>query len=126
MERCLAATAVAVLSLLAACAEPPAPASGHGAAPVSAPVALAPVVARTPAPAKPDSNAILAERVKRALEGESKVHAAAIDVTAAGGGVVTLWGTADNDDERLRAARAAYRVNGVNTVHNRLAIVKGS
>jgi hypothetical protein len=95
------------------------------------PVAVAPVVAAAPAPApapqeeKADPNKELAKRVKRALEGESKIQAAAIDVTAADG-KVTLWGTAATADERNRATRAAYRVQGVTGVENKLAVVKGS
>lgn len=89
-----------------------------------------PVVARRPEPVHPaaekeDPNAALAARVKRALEEESRIQAAAIDVTAAGG-TVTLWGTAATNDERLRASRAAQRVAGVKWVDNRLAIASGS
>ena len=84
---------------------------------IEAPVAVA---------EKPDPQKQLAERVKHALETEARIHAAAIDVTAQQGGVVTLWGTADSEDERLRAARVAYRVYGVNAVTNRIQIVKGS
>ena len=78
-----------------------------------------------PAAPKPDENAVLADRVKRALEDESRIQAAAIDVTAAGG-TVTLWGTAASDDERLRAARVAQRIVGVKWVNNRIAIASGS
>ena len=81
-------------------------------------------VARPAAP-KADDNAMLADRVKRALEEESRIQAAAIDVTAAGG-TVTLWGTAASDDERLRAARVAQRIVGVKWVNNRIAIASGS
>jgi hypothetical protein len=86
-------------------------------------------VARKAAPPaaapKADENAALADRVKRALEEESRIQAAAIDVTAAGG-TVTLWGTAASDDERLRAARVAQRIAGVKWVNNKLAIASGS
>jgi hypothetical protein len=129
MNRHLSA-AIAMSFLAASCGEPPARQQVQEveAKPVAA--APAPALVRMPVarPAevlKHDPNQALAERVKQALEGEAKVHAAAIDVTAAAG-VVTLWGTADSDDERIRAGRVAYRVQGVNTVNNRLAIVKGS
>ncbi len=127
--------AIGLAFLSVSCGEPPVqnayrvepkPASS-ASAPVSAPAApeLARVVVKSAEYVEPDPNKALAERVKQALEGEAKVHAAAIDVTASGGSV-TLWGTADSDDERVRAGRIAYRVQGVNTVNNRLAIVKGS
>ena len=84
-----------------------------------------PTRAAAAAPGKEDPNAALAERVKRALEEESRIQAAAIDVTAAGG-TVTLWGTAATNDERLRASRVAQRIAGVKWVDNRLAIASGS
>ncbi len=127
----------AAMMLLAACGEPPAPAAPAPApalvrAPASSPVraepALAPVEVSVPHlqdAAKPDPNSVLAKKVLRALEEEGKVHAAAIDVTVSGG-VVTLWGTAASADERTRAARIAYRVIGVTTVQNRIAVVSGS
>jgi osmotically-inducible protein OsmY len=74
---------------------------------------------------KPDPNKELAARVKRALEGEAKIQAAAIDVTAVDG-KVTLWGTAATDAERNRAARVAAKIEGVTSVENKLAVVKGS
>jgi hypothetical protein len=121
---------LAALSLVA-CGDQPAPkAEVKPAAPAATP---APVAAPAPAPVpaakdeapKPDPNKELAQRVKRALEAESKIQAAGIDVTASGG-TVTLWGTAATTDERTRAARAAYRVPGVTMVDNKLAVVKGS
>jgi|SRR5687767_9796333 hypothetical protein len=122
MPRPLAAV---LLLALAACSDPPPPVT---------PTPPAPVVQTTPpeekkaaaaeAP-KPDPNAELAARVKRALEGEGKVQAAAIDVTAAEG-KVTLWGTASTDGERARAAQVAGAVEGVKSVENRIAVVRGS
>lgn len=121
-----------VLSL-AACGDQPAPKAAVKPA-AQPPAEAAPAPAATPAPPptaakteapKPDPNKELAERVKRALEKEAKIQAAGIDVTASGG-TVTLWGTAASTDERTSAARAAYRVPGVTTVDNKLAVVKGS
>ena len=115
-----------LLVALAACSDPPPP-----AAPVAQPAPAAPaaepekaVETAKPEP-KPDPNAELAARVKRALEGEGKVQAAAIDVTASEG-KVTLWGTASSDGERSRAAQVAGAVEGVKAVENKIAVVRGS
>ncbi|HUG76156.1 MAG TPA: BON domain-containing protein [Burkholderiales bacterium] len=124
MKRVLAAL---VVLGLAACGEEAAkpvavqPSPPPAEAAQSAPP-LEPKMAEAP---RPDPNQELARRVKRALEGESKVQAAAIDVTAADG-VVTLWGTAATDAESKRAAGVAAKVEGVKSVANKLAIVKGS
>jgi hypothetical protein len=130
MKRELAFFSIAIA--LAACGESPAPKPQAGtepapaaAAPAPAPVAAAPAPAPAPKEEKADPDKELAKRVKDALEGESKIQAAAIDVTATEG-KVTLWGTAASVDERNRATRAAYRVQGVVDVENKLAVVKGS
>jgi hypothetical protein len=138
MKRYLGSTLLVLA--LAACGGQPAPAAAvkpvaqpPAAAAVPAPVA-APVpvaapaaapAAKTPEAPKPDPDKELAGRVKQALEDEAKIQAAGIDVTASGG-TVTLWGTTTSADERIRASRAAYRVQGVTTVDNKLAVVKGS
>lgn len=120
-------TVVAVLAL-AACSESPPPVTQKAEpAPVN-PVAKAP---EAPAPAakaeepKPDPNKELAARVKRALQDDNRLQAQQIDVTA-NNGAVTLWGTAATESERNRAGAAAAKVDGVKTVENKLAIVKGS
>lgn len=128
MRRAL--TALSVALALGACGETPAPkpqAKAEPAAPAAAPAPAAAAPAPAPAPEaeKPDPNKELAQRVKRSLESESHIQAAAIDVTAASG-KVTLWGTAASLDEKNRATRAAYRVQGVTDVENKLAVVKGS
>jgi hypothetical protein len=121
-------SAAAVLLALAACSDDPAPPPPAPAAP-PAPVAQpAPPAEKKSAEAqapKPDPNAELAARVKRALEGEAKVQAAAIDVTAADG-KVTLWGTSPTAGERSRAAQVAGKVEGVKSVENKIAVVRGS
>ena len=123
----IAVTAILVL-LLAACGDAPAPKVEQKPMEVkSEPKALEAPKAEAPkaeAP-KPDPNKALAQRVKRALESEAKVEAAGIDVTASAG-AVTLWGTAATDAERRRAAQIAAKVEGVNSVDNRIAVVKGS
>ncbi|HEX6691159.1 MAG TPA: BON domain-containing protein [Burkholderiales bacterium] len=126
MKRFLAALAVIVL---AACSEkvPPTPATkAEPAAP--APVAKAPEAPK-PAPKaeepKPDPNKELAARVKRALQDDNRLQAQQIDVTA-NNGAVTLWGTAATQNDRSRAGATAAKVDGVKTVENKLAVVKGS
>ena len=120
-----------VLVALAACSDPPPPVTPTPPAPVAQPAPAAPaaqpekaVETAKPEP-KPDPNTELAARVKRALEGEAKVQAAAIDVTAAEG-KVTLWGTASTAGERSRAAQVAGAVEGVKSVENKIAVVRGS
>jgi hyperosmotically inducible periplasmic protein len=75
--------------------------------------------------AKADPDTVLAARVKQVLESEPKIYAAGIDVTAAAG-AVTLWGTTASDGERARAAKLASGIEGVKSVENRIAVVKGS
>ena len=118
----------ALLLSLAACSEdaPPAKPAATPAAP--APQAEAPkpaAEAKAPEAPKPDPNKELAQRVKQALEGEAKVQAAGIDVTAAEGRV-TLWGTTATAGERNRAAQVASKVDGVKSVDNQLKVDKGS
>ena len=111
---------------LAGCSEPPPP--PKPATPTPTPQAEAPKAPEKPAAAeapKPDPNKELAQRVKKALEGEAKIQAAGIDVTAADG-KVTLWGTTTTAAERNRAAQVASKVEGVTAVDNQLKVVKGS
>ena len=118
--------AIALTVALAACSEPPPPPK-PAAAPTPPPQAEAPKAAETKAPEapKPDPNKELARRVKQALEGDAKVPAAGIDVTAAAGRV-TLWGTAATAGERNRAGQIAGKVEGVTGVDNQIKVVKGS
>ncbi len=130
MERSLIVVIALVTAACAPEAREPAPkavlkvAESPAAPPPVATVAPAPK-AEAPAEPKRDPNRELANRVMRALEGENRIQAAAIDVTASGG-IVTLWGTAASQDERQRASRVAYRVIGVTAVENKLAIASGS
>ena len=128
----IATAALAAAGLIAGCSETeqPIPLKPKPKAEAEAP---APVAAATPTPSLPakvdepkaDPNKDLAQKVKRALEGTAKVQGAAIDVTAADG-KVTLWGTAASADERTLAAQAAAKVEGVKSVENKIAVVKGS
>jgi hypothetical protein len=121
--------AVTIALALAACGEdapppkPAAPAPAAASPQAAAPATKAPEV--KPEPPKPDPNKELAQRVKQALEGEAKVQAAGIDVTASDG-KVTLWGTTASAAERNRAGQAAAKVDGVTAVDNQLKVVKGS
>jgi hyperosmotically inducible periplasmic protein len=128
MPRHLVLICVSALSL-AACGDEPAPKPVPAAPKPAAEAPPAPAAAPAPAPVakapEPDPNKELAERVKQALEGQAKIQAAGIDVTATDG-AVTLWGTAATAAERGRAARAAAKVDGVKTVQNKIAVVKGS
>ena len=103
-------------------AQPPAAAVAPAPPPPPAPITKAP---EPPPDPRIAANQELAGRVKRALEGEAKIQAAGIDVTATDG-TVTLWGTAATAAERNRAARAASKVDGVKAVENKIAVVKGS
>jgi hypothetical protein len=126
MKKTLAALLVLALAACGDDAPPPKPAAK---APEAPPVAKPappppPPVAKAEEP-KPDPNKELAARVKRALEGEAKIQAAGIDVTAADG-KVTLWGTTTTNAERTRATNVAKKVEGVSAVDNQLKVVKGS
>lgn len=74
-------------------------------------------------PVNPDTE--LASRVKAALGSDGSINVHRIDV-ASEGGVVTLYGTAENADQRAKAAEIAAAVAGVKSVQNKLAIVAGS
>jgi len=119
---------IAFVLWLAACgdsAPPPKPVAQPTPPPqASAPVAKAPE-AKAPEAPKPDPNKELAQRVKQALEGDGKVQAAGIDVTAKEGRV-SLWGTAATAGERNRAGQIASKVDGVASVDNQIKVVKGS
>lgn len=117
----------ATVLALAACGDeaPKTPAKPVPQAPVATPAPPPTPEAKAPEAPKPDPNKELAAKVKRALEGEAKIQAAGIDVTASGG-KVTLWGTAATARERNRAANVASKVEGVSAVDNQIKVVKGS
>jgi hypothetical protein len=124
MKQLLASLAIVAL---AACSDaPPPPAAKKDAPAAPAPIAKAPAAPEPKAEEpKPDPNKELAARVKRALQDDNRLQAQQIDVTASNG-VVSLWGTAATAAERTRAGATAAKVQGVTTVENKLAIVKGS
>jgi hypothetical protein len=67
----------------------------------------------------------LAARVKAALSADPALKTLAVDVSAAGN-AVTLVGTANNSQTRDKASRVALGVQGVNSVENRLVVVRES
>ncbi len=83
--------------------------------------------ATAPQPPSPPVNpdAELVSRVKAALSRDGSINVHRIDV-ASESGVVTLYGTADNADQRAKAGEIAAAVAGVKSVQNKLAIVAGS
>jgi hyperosmotically inducible periplasmic protein len=131
MKKLLAICAVAALAACGEDAPPPKPAAQTPPPQATAPAAPAPAAtspapdAKAPEASKPDPNKELAQRVKQALEGDAKVQAAAIDVTAKDGRV-SLWGTAATAGERNRAGEIASKVQGVASVDNQIKVVKGS
>jgi len=117
---------IAMLFLsLAACGDAPPPPAPKVEKKQAEALRPKPVEAKAPEAPKPDPNKALAQRVKKALEDDSRIPGAGIDVTA-NDGVVTLWGTTASADQRLRAAKAAAAVEGVKSVDNKLTVVKGS
>jgi hypothetical protein len=126
MTRILVATALTLA--LAACDETPPPPK-PAAPPAPPPQAAAPAPkapeAKAPEAPKPDPNKELAQRVKRALDGDGKIQGGAIDVTAKDGRV-SLWGTTATPTERNLAAQIASKVDGVASVDNQIKVVKGS
>src|SRR5580765_5225302 len=116
---------VPAFALIACSGEAPPKPAPKPAAEAPAPVAPPPAPLAKPEPPKPDprisANQELADRVKRALEGEAKIQAAGIDVTA-NDGTVTLWGTTTTAAEKNRAAQAARKVDGVKAVENKSAV----
>lgn len=119
---------VVLLFTLAACSDsppPPAPVVKSSPPPEAPAKPEAKPEAKAAEAPKPDPNRELTAKVKRALEDEAKIQAGGIDVTAAEG-VVTLWGTTASSDERTRAGRIAAKVDGVKSVENKLAVVRGS
>jgi hypothetical protein len=122
---------------LAACGEKSAPPpAAKPVAPATQPASPAPPPetkrdeARTAIPQQPPAppvnpDAELASRVKAALGSDGSVNVHRIDVTSEGG-VVTLYGTAENAAQRAKAGEIAAAVAGVRSVQNKLAIVAGS
>jgi hyperosmotically inducible protein len=81
--------------------------------------------APTVASAAEKANAGLAAKVKVALATDPALRTLAIDGTAAEGAIM-LFGTADSRAIHDRSAKLASNVEGVKSVTNNLALVRGS
>ncbi|MGW8183196.1 MAG: BON domain-containing protein [Burkholderiales bacterium] len=73
----------------------------------------------------PVDDKTLATRVRAALMASPALNAVTIDVAAARG-VVTLLGTTNTPTKRDLAGYIALRVEGVNTVRNRIVVISSS
>lgn len=69
-----------------------------------------------------DVHAALEDDVLEAFQADSTLRERAIDISAVGDGLIELSGWVDSDDESHHAAAVARRVEGVESVVNRLAI----
>jgi gas vesicle protein len=67
-------------------------------------------------------HAALEDDVLEAFQADSTLRERAIDISAVGDGLIELSGWVDSDDESHHAAAVARRVEGVESVVNRLAI----
>lgn len=111
---------------LAACgeAEPPKPAAPES----PKPAVIAPAPAPTPppaAPAQPSAEELLLERVRKALRDTREVDGQGVSATVEGG-VVSLFGTVPSESERRKVERFVAGIDGVQSVVNKLVVVRGS
>lgn len=119
--------AAASAFVLAACdsGEPPKPAVT--VEPVK-PVVQAPEPAAPPAQAQaraPSPDEVLAERVRKALRDSRAVPGQGVDATVEGG-VVTLYGTVPSPEDRAKVRDFVAGLGGVQSVVNKLVVVRGS
>jgi len=118
------AYAIALAFALAACDKPqPNLAVPPPSAPVQAPVAAKP--AEPPPAPQPSANEQFAARVKAALRNAKDLDAQGVDVKVADG-VVTLYGTVPEKEERRKIAVFVSQMAGVRSVVNNLVIIRGS
>lgn len=69
-----------------------------------------------------DLHAALEDDVLEAFQADATLRERAIDISAVGDGLIELSGWVDSDDESHHAAAVARRVEGVESVVNRLAV----
>jgi len=106
-------------------ARAPEPAERSGATPGEPPRAKSPAAtAGTGKSGRPVSDTELASRVKSAVLAQP-LSALMFNVSVSNG-IVTLSGTADSQETREKAARAASEVDGVRSIDNRISVVSGS
>ena len=135
MHRAVCTAAALALSLTACEDKPPAPVVTKIELPAPRVVPQAQPVVRavppraagpnTAAEAKSAADKDLAAKVKTSILSQPGLKHLAMDVRAENG-AVTLYGTADDDEQRGRAEKAAAGVSGVKSVTNQLLILRGS
>lgn len=92
-------------------------------APVQSPVAAKP--AEPPPAPQPSADEQFAARVKAALRNAKDLDAQGVDVKVADG-VVTLYGTVPEPEERRKIARFVSQMSDVRAVVNNLVVIRGS
>ena len=128
----LTAVAAALALGLAACGEKPGDKFGQNREPGNAVTQSNRAADATPRPdsrtsgttadaGKKIDDATLTTRVKSALDSDSNLKTLTINVDTAGG-VVTLKGAADTQENRQKAEQIASSVEGVRTVKNELVV----
>jgi hypothetical protein len=88
-------------------------------------LSVEPTMAQPPIPAKANHDQALADKVKKALEGEAGMSAQSIEVTATNG-TVQLWGLVDSTNARKRIEQIVSGVVGVHAVDSRLVTDPGA
>jgi hyperosmotically inducible protein len=81
--------------------------------------------AQRAADVKEAADSALAAKTKAAIVAVPGLENLPMDVRASGN-AVTLYGTADNEEQRHKAEKAAAQVPGVASVNNKLLLVRGS
>ena len=119
------AYAIPLAFALAACDQP----QSNVAVPPPPPQAVqVPVVAKPvepPTAPQPSANEQLAAKVKSALRNAKDLDAQGVDVKVADG-VVTLYGTVPETEERRKIAVFVSQMTGVRSVVNNLVVIRGS
>ena len=118
------AYAIALAFAVSACDQP----QSNVAVPPPPKAVQVPVVAKPvepPAAPQPSANEQLAAKVKSALRNAKDLDAQGVDVKAADG-VVTLYGTVPETEERRKIAAFVSQMAGVRSVVNNLVIIRGS
>jgi hypothetical protein len=118
------AYAIPLAFALAACDKP----QPNVAVPPPPTAVQVPVVAKPvepPAAPQPSANEQLAAKIKSALRNARDLDAQGVDVKVADG-VVTLYGTVPETEERRKIAGFVSQMSGVRSVVNNLVVIRGS